>query len=169
MKCEQEVGPRASDQIRSARQLSLSGEIGRAAEGRRRFSRRVFQRVSIFPVLLFLAGCEEPPPALETHSVTGKVTFSNGEPVQSGTIDFRSKRDQRLSMNAEILEDGTFQLATLHENQNLPGAVEGPCSAIVTVFLPGNPIPAIVDVPETFDVKPGGNEFHIQLKLPAPK
>ena len=123
---------------------------------------------SAFLAVLFLLGCAEPPTSLETHAVTGTVSFRDGQPVQSGTIDFRSQRDQRLSMNAEILEDGSFELVTLHENRNLPGAVEGPCSAMVTVMLPGNPIPAIVDLPETFDVKPGDNEFHITLPLPAP-
>ncbi len=118
---------------------------------------------------MLLCGCADPPPELETHAVTGTVTFSNGEPVQSGTIDFRSKKDQRLSMNGEILEDGTFEISTIYKNSNLTGAVEGPCSVIVTVMLPGNPIPVIADLPETYDVKPGANDFQIKLPLPAPK
>lgn len=101
--------------------------------------------------------------------MTGTVTFRNGDPVPAGTIDFRSKKDQRLSMNGEILADGSFEISTLHENQNLAGAVEGPCSAIVTVMIPGNPIPVIVELPDTYEVQPGDNEFNIQLKLPAPK
>ena len=124
--------------------------------------------VMVLPLLL-LAGCQEPAPTIETHGVTGTVRFSNGDPVKSGMIDFRSKRDQRLTMNGEILEDGSFELTTLHENQNHKGAVEGPCSAVVTLFFPGNPIPLNLDLPETYEVKSGDNEFHIKLKLPPPK
>jgi len=124
--------------------------------------------LALYLPLLLLAGCQEPPPTLETHAATGTVTYRNGAPVQAGLIDFRSKRDQRLSMSADIREDGSFELTTLHENQNLQGAVEGPCGVIVTIFVPGNPIPLILDLPDTYDVKPGDNEFHIELKLPPP-
>ena len=146
-----------------------SATTARFAKSSRSNIRRVGWWLALVLPFGIVAGCQEPPPTLETHRVTGMVQFRNGDPVQSGTIDFRSQRDQRLSMNAEITEDGSFELTTLHENQNLPGAVAGPCSATVTIFLPGNPIPLVVDVPETFDVTSGDNEFLIKLKLPPPQ
>ncbi len=137
------------------------------AVGNRYWSARICMFLCAMQILS--TGCGEAPPAIETHAVTGTVMFSNGDPVQSGTIDFRSKKDQRLSMNGEILEDGSFEISTIYKNSNLAGAVEGPCSVIVTVMLPGNPIPVIADLPETYDVKPGANDFQIKLPLPAPR
>jgi len=124
--------------------------------------------LAILLPLLLLAGCQEPLPTLKTYGVTGTVRFSNGDPVQAGMIDFRSKQDQRLSMNANIREDGRFELSTLHENQNLKGAVEGPCGVMVTIFLPGNRIPLNLDLPDTYEVTAGDNDFDIKLKLPPP-
>jgi len=73
-------------------------------------------------------------------------------------------------MSANIEKDGSFKLTTLHEQQNLAGAVEGPCSAMVTVFRPGNPIPLMIDVKRTFEVESGKeNVFAIKLKMsPVP-
>ncbi|MCH2114708.1 MAG: hypothetical protein MK171_07350 [Pirellulales bacterium] len=69
-------------------------------------------------------------------------------------------------MSANIEKDGSFKLNTLHEQQNMAGGVEGPCSAMVTVFRPGNPIPLIIDVKRTFEVQPGKeNVFAIKLKI----
>ena len=121
-------------------------------------------------MLVIGLGCQgEPTATLETHGVTGTVRFRNGDLLDSGVIEFKSKRDQRLSMNGEIQKDGSYELTTLHEQRNLVGAVEGPCGVMVTIFNTGTPIPLTVELPDTYEVKPGGNVFNLKLKVPPPK
>ena len=46
---------------------------------------------------------------LPTYPVTGRVVFTNGDPVKTGLIEFRSV-EHGLNARADIARDGSFRL-----------------------------------------------------------
>ena len=113
-------------------------------------------------------GCGEPPkPVPETHPVTGTVLRENEQPLAGGIIQFISSENPNLNMSAMIEPDGTFELCTLHVNENLPGAIAG--VAEVTVMLPiqGGKPPKFLILPEPYEIRAGKNHFTIHLDRAA--
>ncbi|PQO28803.1 hypothetical protein [Blastopirellula marina] len=121
--------------------------------------------------LTSLVGCETP---VATHPVTGKVVLANGSPAQGGIIKFRttSEEGEMVKASGQIQPDGTFQLSTFEDGD---GALAGEHEVIL--FSPALGDGGGATAPEfpskyrkyetselKFDVKPGKNDFVIQLK-----
>ena len=77
---------------------------------------------------ILTAGCSNQPP---TYPVSGQVTFSDGEPVDSGTIEYRS---DELGLNArgKISSDGSYQLTTFRPGD---GAVAGDHKVVIVQHI----------------------------------
>ncbi len=116
-------------------------------------------------ILLAIAGCggteAEPPPP--TFVVTGRVLDRDGQPLTGGIIQFVSKRDGTLNMSSIINPDGTFELTTIAGNENLAGAIEGPCQVMVTLPIVGGQPPEIIILPKEYEIGTSTNEFEIRL------
>lgn len=78
-------------------------------------------------VLLF--GCGDDRPA--TFPTTGRVVFSDGQPVRTGTVELFSDEHQ-LNATGTIRNNGSFLLGTFSEND---GACAGSHRAIVTQMI----------------------------------
>ena len=123
----------------------------------------------LFVMCGVLAGCSgSDTPDLDTYQVTGKISYRSGEPVSGGTIEFQSLSDQTLNMSSAIESDGSFALMTIYENQNLSGAIAGPCQVMLTLPMPNTPIPALIVLPQPYQVDPTTNHFEISLDFDAP-
>jgi hypothetical protein len=68
---------------------------------------------------------------LPTFPVSGRVVFSDGSPVHTGTIEFRS-REHAVQARGTIDHDGNFRLTTYKEND---GAVAGTHDCVVTQLV----------------------------------
>lgn len=75
------------------------------------------------------AGCSDGRPA--TYPVEGRVTFEDGTPVTSGTVEFESL-DSRINARGSIHPDGTFRLSTFEPGD---GAVAGRHRSVVVQLL----------------------------------
>lgn len=80
-------------------------------------------------IVAALSGCSDGRP--RTYPVTGFVQFSDGKPVRSGTVEFRSTQ-HRLNARGKIDSTGRFQLGTFGTDD---GAVAGMHQAIVTQIV----------------------------------
>ena len=119
-------------------------------------------------LLLIAAGCGR------YYPVHGKVTYRDGTPVTKGIVVFESKdTDKAVTARGDIQTDGTYQLGTQKPGD---GAPAGLYRVLVTPRME-NP-----DAPEDnidrrfadfktsgleFEVKPGTNEYPIQVSKPA--
>lgn len=79
-------------------------------------------------LLAFFLGCSNQPP---TYPVVGRVTFSDGEPVNSGTVEFLSA-EHDLNARGKIKSDGSYVLSTFRPND---GAVAGRHRIIVVQHI----------------------------------
>ena len=79
--------------------------------------------------LALVAGCSND--RLPTYPVRGRVVFSDGEPVKTGTVEFQSV-EHALNARGQIARDGTFRLGTYTSTD---GAVAGTHRVIVIQFL----------------------------------
>ena len=127
--------------------------------------------------LVLLAGCGSDG-KLETHPVTGTVTFADGKPLSGGIVTFRSL-DHKVSASGVITRDGKCQMGTYEPGD---GAVAGRHGvAIVGPTIEGDlddpdnfPLVKIApkyNRPSTseldFTVTPGkSNEFTFQVSPP---
>jgi hypothetical protein len=59
--------------------------------------------------------------------------------------------------------DGTFQLQTIHQNESLEGAIEGPCEVLVTLPFQEGQIPDVLVLKETYTIQPKDNYFDIRV------
>jgi hypothetical protein len=113
---------------------------------------------------VLLAGCGQtistPPP---TYSVTGRVLGRDGQPLSGGVVQFVSKEQPTLNMSASISAEGNFKLQTLHENQNVAGAIQGPCEVLITLLFQAGEIPEVIVLSETFNIDTKANHFEIKL------
>ncbi len=126
-------------------------------------------KLTAFSLALFVAqslGCGGPkPPAIKTYNTTGTVTYKDGSPASKCIIQFAPESDPGLNISAISEDDGSFELITLHENDNLPGAVAGPCR--VTITLPiVTPIPKTLTLKEKYEISEDDNHFEIKLAVP---
>jgi hypothetical protein len=76
-----------------------------------------------------VVGCGSDRPA--TYPVSGRVVFSNGQPVKTGTVELLSQ-EHKINATGTIRTDGTFELGTFSSND---GACEGTHSAIVMQMI----------------------------------
>ncbi len=123
--------------------------------------------VSCAAVLLIahILGCADPQsPPPPTFSVTGEVIGSDGEPLPGGIIQFISRADPARNMSSMIKYDGTFDLVTMHGNQNLAGAIEGPCTVLVTLPIVGGDVPQTITLPEPLVIEPHENHLVVDLR-----
>lgn len=74
-------------------------------------------------------GCSDGRPP--TYSVTGIVQFSDGKPVRTGTVEFRSEQF-KLNARGKIDSSGKFELGTF---EMADGAVAGMHQVIVTQIV----------------------------------
>jgi hypothetical protein len=117
-----------------------------------------------FLFVILTSGCTNnasaPPP---TFSVTGKVFDANEKPLTGGIIQFISQENPTLNMSAMIAADGTYELTTIHGNENLPGAIAGKCQVLVTPPFSGGEVPQTITLPEPVTVGPRINAIDIHL------
>jgi hypothetical protein len=111
-------------------------------------------------------------PVPKTYPVTGRVLYKSGQPLPGGVLQFQSASDPNLTAKGEIEADGTFELVTLFQNGQLPGATEGKYHVTVIPRMSDNkPVP-IYELPGPYTVKATDNYFSIELEKPgvrAPK
>ncbi len=109
-----------------------------------------------------LGGCGASSP--KTYPVKGKLVFK-GDDIKrfiGGTIEFVLKDDPNVRAAGVIEEDGTFSLNTYHDGKKLKGAVPGHYQILVHPPGWGSPLGS-ADATALYNVKPGDNEFTIQL------
>jgi hypothetical protein len=75
------------------------------------------------------AGCG--PQRLKTYPVEGRVVFSDGSPVHTGSVEFRS-RNHDVRAHGSIDRDGNFRLTTYRPED---GAVAGEHDCVVVQVL----------------------------------
>ena len=83
----------------------------------------------VLAVWLSAAGCGEG--RVKTYPVAGKVTFADGEPVRSGTVELEST-EFGTTATGRIEDDGSFVLGTFTSND---GAAAGEHRAIVVQMI----------------------------------
>lgn len=84
--------------------------------------------IVIFVVTL-IVGCGEA--RVPMYPVSGKVVFSDGSPVRTGTVELESI-DQQTTASGTIQNDGTFVLGTYESSD---GAAAGQHRAIVVQMI----------------------------------
>ncbi|MDR1960359.1 MAG: carboxypeptidase-like regulatory domain-containing protein [Planctomycetaceae bacterium] len=113
----------------------------------------------LFLLLQGLLGC--------SHAITvkGKVTFSDGTPLEIGKVVFEN--DQR-TFTGKIQKEGTFSMGQLKEGQGIPpGKYRVYISeAFLEEFSPGSPFPKVTQLIAKKYRKPqtSGLEYDIQEK-----
>lgn len=81
--------------------------------------------------LMFVAACGCSSDRVPTYPVTGRVQFSDGEPVRTGTVEFESE-EFATTATGSIQDDGTFVLGTYESDD---GAAVGKHRAIVVQII----------------------------------
>jgi len=108
-------------------------------------------------------GCEQKVlrPALPTHPVTGVVVAAGKMPV-GGCVQFEpTQNGQDYVAQGVVDEQGHFTLRVPFVDRVIPGAIEGPHT--VRVLLPLNQGGTVVPIDGSFVVRPGENEFKINM------
>lgn len=129
-------------------------------------SSRVFNFCSVMLLAvssIVLTGCEQkaPRPALATHPAAGVVVTSGKMPV-GGCVQLEpAENGQDYVAQGVVDEQGRFTLRVPYVDRVLPGATEGPHTA--RVLLPLNQGGTVVPIEGSFVVRPGENEFTIQM------
>lgn len=130
----------------------------------------------LVPLLALLAvGC-----ASGRYPVSGRVTYEDGSPVESGTVIGETTVDGRpVSVQGNIEKDGSFEWGFARAGD---GAPPGPYKVLVVPRALGDAELAAGMRPAvsgkytkfessglTFEVKPQKNEFNITVSRPKPK
>jgi hypothetical protein len=110
--------------------------------------------------LLPAFGCSKKTTLPKTYPVHGKVVCTGGTKVASGAVLFQSESGSQLSASGIIAPDGSFSLSTFQVGARAPGAVEGPHTVTISL-IDGK----IVVLPGRYTVKPGDNEFTLNVKV----
>lgn len=76
--------------------------------------------------------------SLKTHTVRGKVVLEGGDvkKLAQGYVELQRTGEPATRSSGEIMEDGSFELTTLHEGHVLSGVPEG--THAVRIVLPGD-------------------------------
>lgn len=120
---------------------------------------------AITVIVATLVGCSKPkPPPVATFKTTGVVTYKDGTVAPRCIVQFAPESEPGLNISAITEEDGSFELTTLYGNDNLVGAVAGPCSVMVTLPIVG-PIPKTLKLKKTYEITEGDNHFEIKLTV----
>jgi hypothetical protein len=121
---------------------------------------------SLIALVLLVAGCSsevsEPPP---TFAVSGKVYDATGKPLTGGIVQFISPAQPALNMSSLIAADGAYTLTTLHENNNVHGAIAGDCQVLVTLPFAEGEIPRTIVLPQPIRIAAAANA--VDVRLPA--
>jgi hypothetical protein len=109
------------------------------------------------------------------YPVRGTVKFEDGTPVAEGMVIFENKEGTPLTARGQIGPDGRFELATHARGDGVP---PGLYRALVAPKVDPNAVdnppaspPFDLSIAEfatsglEFEVKPGRNEFAIQVRL----
>ncbi len=127
-----------------------------------------------FSIVVLFVGCRGSD-RLPTYKATGKITFSDGTPLEGGTILFEPTERVRGARGL-IGTDGTFTLGTYESSD---GAVAGKHVAAIIPSVPDDFDPDAGRVPRTihqrythmdtsgleFEVKPeGSNDYQITVE-----
>jgi hypothetical protein len=89
----------------------------------------------------------------------------NGQPYTAGgAIQFKSTVDSSRVATGEIKPDGSFSISLVHENELLPGSIEG--AHRVTVIGPSgaDQVSPIYDLKKPYTVEPKENDLTIKLE-----
>ena len=103
-----------------------------------------------------------------TYEVTGRVTYRDGQPLGGGIIQFISQNDPTLNMSSITAADGAFRLTTIQGNDNLSGAIEGPCQVLVTLPIVDGQPPRVIVLPKSREIAAAPNQFQIRLDIASP-
>jgi hypothetical protein len=116
-------------------------------------------------VLAILVGCraDSSSPPADLQPVKGRIVDA-GTAVKGGGIAFHAVEDPApLPINADVDDDGRFELATVHDRKRLPGAPPGKYRI---VYSPANmeigksePI----TLAETVEIAAGGAELTLDI------
>lgn len=112
------------------------------------------------------AGCggSDRTPLPKTYPVSGKVFYKGGQPLPGGVIQFQSNSDPTLTTKGDIGPDGTFELVTLLNNEQLHGATEGQFHVTVIPRMSENKPTEIFQLSRVYTVKAEENSFSIKLE-----
>ncbi len=123
---------------------------------------RSLVQASCLLTALVLAGCGSGPPSVESSdeeaTVTGKLTFK-GKPVTNGEIAFDPSnylRKDAAPRRAPLGEDGSYTIKTLVGMNHVLFSIKETAKD-----------PMLQDVSLEFDVKPGENQFDVELPPPG--
>lgn len=120
--------------------------------------------------LVLAAGCG----GGDTHPVSGRVVFDDGEPMESGFVLFKPAKG---GPSRGVVTDGSYQLSTLGEND---GAPAGSYKVAIIPDTPGDYDPDsgkgfVPKAPQqyfspetsglTFEVKPGKNQADFTIPV----
>jgi len=119
--------------------------------------------------LLAALGCWKPADLPATHAVSGQVVYTDGQPLNGGTIQFVAfPHNPLLTVIGAIENNGHFTLNTLKGERKVAGAVEGQYQVTIIPPLPDNHQPVLpITLRGAYTVKPGENSFPT-LKIPRP-
>lgn len=119
--------------------------------------------LSLIAILSSIGCNQEGPPPPATFKAAGVIRYQNSQPVAGGLVQFVSKDNSNHTMSARTANDGTFQLQTIHRNENVEGAIEGPCEVMVTLPFQEGQIPDVLVLKETYTIQPKDNYFDIRV------
>ena len=124
-------------------------------------------RILCVIALLAAGGCAKsgtPPPT--TYAVRGKVVHKSGQPfTEGGAIQFKSTVEPSRVVVSEIKPDGSFTISMVHEDQVLPGTIDGPYRVMVIQSNPANPQnERVYDLKTIYTVEPKENELTVKLE-----
>jgi hypothetical protein len=109
-----------------------------------------------------LTGCEKAPSPIDVFPAHGTVLGVNGNPVEGGVIEFRSKHDYRIRSVASVGGDGKFVLSTQLNNEKFDGAPQGDYE--ITFSPRGSGYIPSIELEEDVTIKPEENNLTIKLK-----
>jgi hypothetical protein len=117
--------------------------------------------------LLAASGCGRSP-KVKVYPVKGTVVSKGGIAVAGGSISFQAVNDTQSSVVGVIKDDGSFSLHTLVRDAKVEGAAEGTYKVTVMPPLPADHKTMVnpIALNKTFEVKPGENEFRIEVEPP---
>ncbi len=124
-------------------------------------ARRIVLAVVLPSGLLLALGCQRPGDLPSTYPASGKVAYTDGQPVQGGSIEFTpSAADATFAVTGQIEDNGNYTLHTFKGNQKFSGAAEGQYQ--VTILPPqttDHQTVRPITLPGLFTITAGENKF----------